>query len=185
MGTGTVRWTAIAGLGAALAGMRRLHGHQHACVNVRAAYLGVLTDAASSVGVIVAALVMRPTGWYWLDPLLSAGIGLSILPRTVAILKQSGHVLLEGTPRGVDLARLRAELLALPGVEALHDLHFWTLTSGLHSASVHVCAAAGSHPAEVLHAVQEVLRQSTGVDHATVQVEHGEQVACRAAGNHA
>jgi len=175
---GLMMWVAIAGLAANLVSMKILHGGREESLNVKAAYLEVLTDALGSVGVIVGAIVMAPTGWYWIDPVISAGIGLLVVPRTVSLLRQSAHILLEGAPAHVDLAKCREQILKLPGVEELHDLHFWTLTSGIHSASVHVRAAADSPQGQVFNAVQELLREEAGIDHATVQVEWGSEVTC-------
>jgi cobalt-zinc-cadmium efflux system protein len=183
--TGIMMWVAVAGLAANLVSMKILHGEHQESLNVKAAYLEVLTDALGSIGVIVAALVMMPTGWYWLDPVISAGIGLLVLPRTISLLKQSGHILLEGAPSEVDVSNARVWLLAIPGVEEIHDLHVWTLTSGMHSASVHVRAAADSPRGQVLAAVQQVLREALGVEHATVQVEWGSTVTCEMMGSHA
>jgi cobalt-zinc-cadmium efflux system protein len=182
--TAIMSWVAAGGLVANLVSMRLLHGAHEESLNVRAAYLEVLTDALGSVGVIVAALIMRPTGWYWLDPLVSAAIGLLVLPRTISLLKQSAHILLEGTPGDVDLARLRERILEIPGVEELHDLHFWTLTSGYHSASVHVRAARESPRGQVLMAVQDLLKREARIDHATVQVEWRLEVVCETTRRH-
>jgi cobalt-zinc-cadmium efflux system protein len=145
---------------------------------LNAAYLEVLTDSLASVAVLVAGLVMRPTGWYVLDPLVTTAIAFLVLPRTISLLRQSAHILLEGTPGEVDLTELRRQLLEIPGVEELHDLHLWTLTSGLHSLSVHIRATPESPRGEVLKEVQRVLREDAGVEHATVQVEWGSEVVC-------
>lgn len=162
---------AVAGLIANLVSMRLLHQENASSLNMRAAYLEVVTDMLGSLGVIVAALLMAPTGWYWIDPLVSAGIGLLIVPRTVSLLRESAHILLEGSPGDIDLGSLRDEVLKLPGVESLHDLHVWTLSSGLHAASLHVRASDHQSHDAVLHAVKAFLRDRIGVDHATVQVE--------------
>jgi cobalt-zinc-cadmium efflux system protein len=181
---GLMIWVAIAGLAANLISMKILHGGREESLNVQAAYLEVLTDALGSIGVIVGAIVMASTGWYWIDPVISAGIGLLVVPRTVSLLRQSAHVLLEGAPAHVDLSKCREKILELPGVEELHDLHFWTLTSGIHSASVHVRAAADSPRGHVFKAVQELLREEAGIDHATVQVEWGSEVICEMMRSH-
>jgi hypothetical protein len=97
----------------------------------------------------------------------SAAIAPWILPRSIGILREAAHILLEGAPAEVDMPLLRRRILDLPGVEAIHDLHCWTLTSGLHSASVHIRAAAGATRSEVLAEVQRVLREGAGVEHAT------------------
>ena len=178
-------WIAVAGLAANLVSMTLLHGHHEESLNVKAAYLEVLTDALGSIGVVVGALVMMPTGWYWLDPLISAGIGLLVLPRTLSLLSQSAHILLEGAPGEIDVSKARADLAAIPGVEEIHDLHVWTLTSGMHSASVHVRAAADSPRGQVLADVQRVLRDDLRVEHATVQVEWGSAVTCEMVRGHA
>lgn len=175
---------AAIGLGANLVSMRFLHGHHHQSVNVKAAYVEVFTDMLGSVAVIAGALIIRPTGWLWIDPLLSVLIALVILPRAFSLLRETGHVLLEGSPSDVDIRQLRARLLQVPGVREIHDLHFWTLTSGLHSASVHVCAAPETSRGEVLREVQLLLRREAAVDHATVQIELGAPEECEMARGH-
>jgi len=182
--TGLMLWVAVAGLAANLVSMKLLHGEHSESLNVKAAYLEVLSDALGSIGAIAAALLMRRTNWFWLDPAVSLGIGLWVLPRTFALLRDSAHILLEGTPGDVDLTHLRRQLLEIPGVEELHDLHCWTLTSGLHSVSVHVRAATHSARGDVLRAVRDVLKHEAGVDHATVQVERGADVECETVRSH-
>lgn len=147
-------------------------------LNMRAAYLEVLTDLLGSLAVLATALAISITGWLWLDPVVSLAVALWILPRAISLLKQSAHILLEGAPGEIDLPALRHEILQVSGVEELHDLHFWTLTSGLHSASVHIRASGDSPRAEVLAAVQKLLREEAGVEHATIQVEWGTEMTC-------
>ncbi len=168
---GLMLWVAVAGLVANLVSMRLLHQGSGTSLNMKAAYLEVLTDMLGSLGVIVAALLMAPTGWYWIDPIVSAGIGLLIVPRTVSLLRESAHVLLEGSPGDIDLGSLKEEVSKLPGVESLHDLHVWTLTSGLHAATLHVRATNRESHDAILTAVTTFLRDRIGVEHATVQVE--------------
>ena len=182
--TGMMMWVAVAGLTANLVSMKILHADRDDSLNVKAAYLEVLTDALGSFGVIVGAGVMMLSRWYWVDPVISAGIGFLVLPRTISLLRQSAHILLEGAPGDVDVSKERAQLVAIPGVEEVHDLHVWTLTSGMHSASVHVRATADSPRGQVLGAVQQVLRDELGVEHATVQVEWGATVTCEMMGGH-
>ncbi len=178
-------WIATAGLAANIAAVAMLHGGRHASLGLRAAYLEVMTDALGSVAVIVGAIVMGRTRWYGLDAILSAAIALLILPRAVGILREAAHILLEGAPDEVDISLLRARILDVPGVETIHDLHCWTLTSGLHSASVHIRAAAALPRSEVLSGVQRVLREGAGVDHATIQVEQGDELVCHLTTGHA
>ncbi len=183
--TGLMLWIAAAGLAANVAAIVLLRAARRDNLNMRAAYLEVVTDALGSVGVLAGAAVMARTGWFGLDALVSAGIALLVLPRAVGILREAAHILLEGAPAEIDLGRLRSEILQIPQVEAVHDLHFWTLTSGQHSASVHIRAAASSSRSEILRRVQLVLREAAGVDHATIQVELEDDADCRSAVRHA
>ncbi len=188
--TGVMLWVALFALAANLAAMRLLspvHGHGHGPthraaenLNMRAAYLEVFTDMLGSAAVLAAAIAIPRTGWLWLDPAVSAAVALFILPRAAGLLRQSAHILLEGSPGGIDPAEVREAVLRVPGVEAIHDLHLWTLTSGVHSASVHIRAAPETPRGDVLLAVQQVLKDAAGVDHATIQVEWGSEMTCHA-----
>jgi cobalt-zinc-cadmium efflux system protein len=178
--TGAMLWVAAAAvLGNALS-MALLSRGSVSSLNMRAAYLEVLTDMLSSLAVLGVAIAMPLTGWKWLDAGVSAAVAVFILPRAVGLLKQSSHILLEGAPGEIDLRNLRAEILNLPGVLEIHDLHCWTLTSGLHSASVHIRASAETGRGEVLAAVQKLLKEAAGVDHATIQLEWGSEMTCHA-----
>jgi len=170
-------------LAANLVAIRLLsHGHEHReNLNIRAVYLEVLGDAMGSAAVLVIALVIPATGWGWLDPAVSAAVALVILPRAVSLLRQSAHILLEGAPGDIDLPALRTAILGVPGVETIHDLHFWTLTSGIHSGSLHIRAATDASRADVLAQVQRVLHEAAGIDHATIQLEMGDEMTCHAA----
>jgi cobalt-zinc-cadmium efflux system protein len=182
--TGIMLGVALAGLFANLTSVRLLHGHQHENLNFKAAYLEVLTDTVGSAAVIVAAVVISATGWLWIDPLISVAIACFIVPRTIRILRQAAHVLLEGTPRHIDLAALRRELSAIPGVEEIHDFHFWTLTSGVDCASVHVRTSPETERFVVRRAVERTLSAATGIDHVTVQVEELSEETCGSAHAH-
>jgi cobalt-zinc-cadmium efflux system protein len=176
--TALMFWVAIGGFAANVGAIALLSSRRHASLNMRAAYLEVFTDAIGSLAVVGTSLAIPATGWQWLDPAVSAAVALWILPRAVTLLRQTAHILLEGAPGEIDVAGLRRQILRLPGVEALHDLHFWTLTSGLHSASVHVRAATDSARADVLARVQKLLQEQAGVDHATIQIEWGSEMTC-------
>jgi cobalt-zinc-cadmium efflux system protein len=176
--TALMTTVAVAGFAANIVSVVLLRAGSAHSLNLKAAYVEVLSDALGALGVALAAALMSVTHWFWVDPLVSAGIGCVVLPRTVTLLRHSAHILLEGTPREVDLTDVREKLLAVPGVVELHDLHFWTLTSGLHSATVHIRAAEESPRGEVLRAVQKLLKEAAGIDHATIQVEWGSQTTC-------
>ena len=140
-------------------------------LNMKGAYFEVISDMLTSVGVIIAGLIMLTTGWYYADPLLSAGIGLFILPRTWKLLREAVGVLLDGTPADVDLAAVRRTLAETPGVTAVHDLHVWALTSGTNALSAHVVVAEGTTYADVLTAATTRVTAGHQVAHVTVQVE--------------
>lgn len=176
--TGLMFWVALVGLLANLISVRLLHGHHRDNLNMKAAYLEVVTDTFGSAAVIIVALVVGRTGWLWLDPLVSVGIACFIVPRTISILRQSAHVLLEGTPPHVDLGSLRKALGEIPGVEEIHDFHFWTLTSGVDCASVHVRTSPDTERFAVRRSVERALCEMAGIDHVTVQVEELSEEGC-------
>ena len=147
-------------------------------LNVRGAYLEVLADAVGSVGVIVAAVLLQVFGWAWADPAIGAAIGLWILPRTWRLGAQAVRVLLQAAPRDADVAGIRADLEALPGVVGVHDLHVWTLTSEMESASAHVVVAVGTDTHGVLDQARAVLQAGHHIEHATLQIEPEDHEGC-------
>ena len=117
---------------------------------------------------------MLLTGWWYADPLCSVAVALFVLPRTWRLLREAVHVLLEGTPAGVDLAAVRAALQAVPGVRAVHDLHVWSITSGSDALSAHVLLdgdPGGAERARLLSALGALLRERFGLAHTTLQLE--------------
>ena len=162
--------------------MRLLSAGKEQSLNVKGAYLEVWADMLGSVGVIIGAGVIMLTGWQWVDPLVAIGIGLWVLPRTWVLLKDTTQILLEGVPRGMELAEIRAAIAATPGVAGVHDLHVWSLTSDDHSLSTHVELAEGADFEKVRGAVARMLQDDYHIEHATIQVE---REACEdAAGLH-
>jgi cobalt-zinc-cadmium efflux system protein len=168
---GPVLLVAVAGLGVNLLAAWLLHAGAGESLNVRSAYLEVLGDALSSAAVIAAAIVILVTGWTLADALASAAIGLMILPRTYALLKQAVNVLLEGVPAHLDLAEIEEALRGAAGVKRVHDLHVWTLTSGREAMSAHVEVERGTPPARVLDDLHLILHARFGIDHTTIQIE--------------
>jgi cobalt-zinc-cadmium efflux system protein len=170
---------ATIGLMVNVVSMALLQAGSKESLNVKGAYLEVLSDALTSVGVIVAAALIWATGWTRVDAIISAGIGLFIVPRTWALLTEGTHVLLEGTPADVNLAAVRAALAGVAGVADVHDLHAWSLTSGVNALSVHVVLAEGASHRDVLSAVHQRLTSEFPIRHATVQIEpyrwHGDE----------
>lgn len=168
-------FVAVIGLAVNLAGIWNLHHGAKESLNVQGAYLEVISDALGSVGVIVAGLIMLTTGWYYADPIFGVLIGLFILPRTWKLLTQAVNVLLEGTPAHINLAAIDEAIMKVDGIAAVHDLHVWTITSGMEALSAHVVLADGSESktaSEALEAVTTLLKKEFGIDHATIQVEH-------------
>lgn len=155
-------------------GMYILRAGSKESLNMKGAYFEVLSDMLTSIGVIIAGIIMLTTGWYYADPIISAGIGLFILPRTWALLKDAVGVLLEGTPSDVDLAKLRESLANIEGVVGVHDLHVWSLTSGVNAMSVHAVLAETAEHDDVLARVHEHCTEKFNISHVTVQTERGD-----------
>ena len=168
---GPVLVVAAAALGVNLLAAWLLRAGSAESLNVRGAYLEVLGDALSSAAVIVAAVVMLLTGWTVVDALASGVIGLLILPRTFALLKQAVNVLLEGVPAHLNLAEIEDALRGARGVKRVHDLHVWTLTSGREAMSAHVEVEPGTPASRILDELHVVLHARFGIDHTTIQVE--------------
>jgi len=140
-------------------------------LNLRGAYNEVVADALSSVGVIVGALVMGFTGWHRVDTVVAVAIAVLVLPRTWSLLQETLHVLLEGTPREVDITALRSAMEEVPGVKTVHDLHVWTLTSGVHALSAHAILQAGVSHGQVLGDLRTRVTAGFPISHVTVQLE--------------
>lgn len=162
---------ATAGLVINAIGMWLLRAGSGESLNVRGAYLEVVSDALGSVGVIVAAVVVLLTGWHRADPLIAAAIGLFIVPRTWWLLREAVNILLEGTPPHLDVPAIEAAIRAEPGVEAVHDLHVWSLTSGKDALSGHVVVPAGGDGSALVGRLHDVLSERFGIAHTTIQVE--------------
>lgn len=163
---------ALAGNGVSLLVLRR---GQAESMNVRGAFLEVASDTLGAAAAIISGTVIAVTGLTLADPVASLVVGLLIVPRTWRLLREAVDVLLEGSPQGVDLAEVRSHLTALAGVEDVHDLHAWTITSGLPVLSAHVVVdpavlADGRSPA-VLDRLQACLRGHFDVAHSTFQLE--------------
>ncbi|MFE4749059.1 cation diffusion facilitator family transporter [Streptomyces mirabilis] len=144
-------------------------------LNVRGAFLEVVADALGSVAVIISAAVIMTTGWQAADPIASILISIMIVPRTWKLLHETLDVLLEAAPKNVDMAEVRAHVLALSGVEDVHDLHAWTITSGMPVLSAHVVVSSEVLNAigheKMLHELQGCLGHHFDVEHCTFQLE--------------
>jgi cobalt-zinc-cadmium efflux system protein len=154
-----------------LVGAWLLHRDAEQSLNVRAAYFEVLSDAVSSLGVLLAAGVVVMTGWTAADALVSLAIAVFIVPRTWRLLRQAVNVLLEGAPAHLDLGAIEAAITGVPGVRRVHDLHVWTLTSGREAMSAHVIVNDVRESERLLDALHTVLHARFGIDHTTIQIE--------------
>lgn len=165
----------VVGLVANMISLSLLMRGQKDSLNVRGAFLEVMADALGSLAVIVAAVLILTTGWQAADPIASLVIGLMIVPRTVKLLRETLNVLLESAPKGVDMAEVRSHILDLPGVEDVHDLHAWTITSGMPVLSAHVVVSTETLNAigheKMLHELQGCLGDHFDVEHCTFQLE--------------
>ncbi|MBN6150838.1 cation transporter [Xanthomonas sp. AmX2] len=161
------------GLVVNLISMRLLKAGSGESLNMKGAYLEVWSDMLGSVAVILGALAIRLTGWKVIDPILAVLIGLWVLPRTWLLLREAVNVLLEGVPKGVDLAAVRAYLLAAPGVQGVHDLHVWALASSTPALTAHVVLADAADGDALRVSLREGLHARFDIDHVTLQMETG------------
>lgn len=162
---------ALGGLAINVISMRLLHAGAQTSLNLRGAYLEVLGDLLGSIAVLVAGIVILTTGWDPIDPIASVVIAGLILPRTWSLLREAVDILLQATPKGVDLDEVRDHILRAKGVTDTHDLHAWTLTSGMHVVSAHVVMAPGAEPASVLEELCACLADDFDMEHSTIQLE--------------
>jgi cobalt-zinc-cadmium efflux system protein len=150
-------------------------------LNVRAAFVHLMGDVFSTIGAVIAGVIIAFTGWNWLDPLVSVLIGALILWNAWGILRETISILLESSPRDVDMARLVADIKMVEGVRDVHDLHVWSITSGMRTLSAHILTddvtlSAGS---VIQKQISEILAHEYGIAHATLQLEC---VNCQPAG---
>ena len=182
--SGLMLGVALLGLAANAVSLFLLRDAQRESLNMRGAYLEVMGDLAGSAAVIVAALVIAATGWTAADAIASAVIGLLIIPRTWRLLRDAVDVLLEATPKGIDLDLVRSHILDAPGVADVHDLHAWTITSGMNVVSAHVVLRDGAEPPAVLDHLCRCLSGDFDIEHSTFQLETADRRRLEAA-NHA
>lgn len=158
-----------------------LRGGASESINVRGAYLEVMADAAGSVGVLAAGLLVRLTGDGWWDTVVALAIGVLVAVRALVLGREVLAVLGQHAPHDVDLEAVVRDLEAVPGVAELHDLHAWTLTSGMNVATAHLVLRVGADAQVVLAAAGAALREGHGIEHATLQVEALPAQECHAA----
>lgn len=166
---------AVIGLIINLISMKILVSSAQDSLNVKGAYLEVLSDALGSVGVIIGAIIIYFTQWYWVDTIIAVLIGFWVLPRTWILLKQSINILLEGVPEEIDIEKLRQDLLALDGVESIHQLKVWAITSKNVHLTVHLFAPDADRN-QLYRNAYEMLSHQHGISEITLQIEEDECV---------
>jgi cobalt-zinc-cadmium efflux system protein len=159
-----------------LASLRLIGTSHRSSLTMRAAYLEILSDMLGAGAVLAAGLVIAFTGWHQADAVASVAIALLIIPRTIGLLRDSVDVLLEAAPKGVDLAEVERHILEAPGVREVHDLHAWTITSGMNVVSAHVVLGQEAVPGDVLDHLGKCLADDFDIDHSTFQLETPEHV---------
>lgn len=169
---GLMLWVAVGGLLVNMLAFWLLHSGEKENLNMQGAAVHVLGDLLGSVAAIAAAGVILYTGWMPIDPLLSIFVALLILRSAIALARQSGHILMEGTPMGLDIEEIEKDLLnSVAGVEDIHHLHAWSLTATRDVMTLHARIAGGVNPDQVLVAINDRLRHKFQIDHATIQIE--------------
>jgi cobalt-zinc-cadmium efflux system protein len=147
-------------------------------LNVRGAYLEVMADAVGSVGVLVGGLVIAISSWYWVDSVVAVGIGIFILPRAFRLGADALRILVESAPAHVQVDEVSNDLAGIENVVEAHDLHVWTLTSGMDAMSVHLQVRDGTDTHAVLDQARHLLRERHHIMHATVQIEPTSHEGC-------
>lgn len=147
-------------------------------LNVEGAALEVLADTVGSVGVIIAAVLVRTLGWVWADTVFGIAIGVWILPRATRLAGRALRILLQAAPENIDPEGVHAELAGIEEVADVHDLHIWTLTSGMDALTVHLMVAPTTDTHRVLDAARELLHDRYGIEHATLQIEPTDHTGC-------
>ena len=175
---GAMLFVAIGGLVVNLIAVVLLRDGSKESLNVEGAYMEVVADLLSSVGVIAAAILYLTTGWAQADPIVAMAIGLWIIPRAFRLGRKATAVLIQSAPRNVDLLQVRRELEAIAGVVDVHDIHVWTLTSEMDVATAHLVMSDEADSHTILHAAGDQLRDRWGISHATLQVEPESHSEC-------
>jgi cobalt-zinc-cadmium efflux system protein len=148
-----------------------LYGSHHHSLNLRGAFLHVVSDAVGSVGAIVAALVMLATQWYMADPLISIFIGILILYSSWSLVKESVSILMQAVPKGIRLEEVQKTIEEVHGVAKVHDLHVWAVTSGIFTLSAHAVVDNGEDFHAVLNGIEDTLKERYNIEHVTIQLE--------------
>jgi cobalt-zinc-cadmium efflux system protein len=162
---------AVVGLAVNLGAAAILYGSHHHNLNLRGAFLHVVSDALGSIGAIAAGVIMLLTGWYVADPLISIFIGLLILHSSWSLVKESLSVLMQSVPKGIQLEEVRRIMEEIEGVSKVHDLHVWAVTSDIFTLSAHAVVENGGDFHHVLNCIEDTLKEHFNIEHTTIQLE--------------
>ncbi len=169
----TMLAVAVLGLVINLICMRLLNKDKDGSLNIKGAYLEVWSDMLGSIGVILGAIVIKLTGWSWVDSVIAVAIGLWVLPRTWVLLKESVNVLLEGVPEGLGVDEIKSALLAINGIFDVHELHVWSISSGKVSLTVHIASSfSPDRWPQLTSDINRMLGEKFEIFHATIQLEN-------------
>jgi cobalt-zinc-cadmium efflux system protein len=169
---------ATGGLMINVAGLLILNSGRGSSLNMHGALLHLLTDALGSVAALSAGLLVWAFGWYWADPAASIAIGLLVIYSAWSLVKQAISILMESTPGHLNFDAVHEAILSVPGVTEVHDLHVWTITSGMDSLSAHAVLGPGHDPQASLAAMRQVLHERFNIDHVTIQIDPAGQEEC-------
>jgi cobalt-zinc-cadmium efflux system protein len=161
----------IIGLAANAYVAARMHGSAEGNLNVRGAYVHVLSDTLSSVGVVMGGIIISLTGLTIVDPLISIMIGLFILASSLSLVKESIMILMESTPKGMDIESIEKDMEHIEGVEGVHDVHVWSISSDIYALSSHIIVGPDAEINDVVSRVNDMLREKYGIAHTTIQSE--------------
>ncbi len=162
---------AVLGLAVNIVAAAILHAGHHHNLNMRGAFLHVVSDAVGSVGAIAAGAIMLSTGWYLADPLISVFIGALILFSSWSLVKDSVSVLMQTVPKGIRLEDVRRTIESVQGVHKVHDLHVWAVTSDIFTLSAHAVVERGGDFHHVLNGIEDILKERFKIEHTTIQLE--------------
>lgn len=169
---------AVGGLVVNMIGMALLYSGRSESLNIRGAWLHLLTDALGSVAALGAGALVWLFGWEWADPVASILIGILVIFSSWELLKESVAILMQSAPSRLDMAEIEQALAAAPGVCGVHDLHVWTLTGGMESLSAHIVLQDGHSQGETLAELRRLVHNQFGIDHITIQIEPNDNRKC-------
>lgn len=178
--TAQMFWIATFGLIVNIATAFILRKASHRSINIRSAFLHMLGDTLSSIGVIAGAVIIYFKGWLVVDPVISIIICIPILVWSYSLIMESVDVLLEATPKGIDIIKVKKLMMEIDPICDVHDIHIWTLTSGTYALSAHVCVADLhiSETAPLLERINDMLKERFGIGHNAIQFECGAECIC-------